>query len=64
MKALGFNLQIPEWTIRNQKKNDRSKTASVQIIEDETIDGEIDEIQFQVIFKLFIYIVRNLSESF
>ena len=52
MKALGFNLQMPEWIIRSQKKNDRSKTASVQIIEDETIDGEIDEIQFQVIFKL------------
>ena len=52
MKTLVFNLQIPEWTIRSQKKNDRSKTASVQIIEDETIDDEIDEIQFQVIFKL------------
>ena len=60
MKTLGFNLQIPEWTIRSQKKNVQSKTASVQIIEDETIDDGTDEIQFQVIFKL----LRNLSESF
>ena len=52
MKALGFNLQIPEWTTKSQTKNDRSKTASVQIIEDEATDGEIDEIQFQVIFIL------------
>ena len=52
MKALGFNLQMPEWIIRSQKKNVQSKTASVQIIEDETIDDGTDEIQFQVIFIL------------